>query len=70
MMFLISIDFILDVKIKEISKNPKKILEVKKDIPFIETIFCYVRDVYITEKENLKEVLEELLIRKARAYIG
>jgi len=70
MMFLLSIDFILDVKIKEVAKNHKKILEFKKDIPLIEMIFCYVRDVYITEKENLKEVLEELLIRKARLYLS
>lgn len=70
MMFLLSIDYILDVKIREVARNHHRIVEVKKDIPLIEIIFCYVRDIYITEKENLKEVLEELLIRKTRAYLG
>jgi len=70
MMFLLSIDYILDVKIREVARNHNRILEVKKDIPLIEIIFCYVRDIYITEKENLKEVLEELLIRKARSYLA
>jgi len=70
MMFLLSIDYILDVKIKEVTKNYQRILECKKDIPLIEVIFCYVRDVYIAEKENLKEVLEELLVRKAKFYLS
>ncbi len=70
MMFLLSLDLILDIKIREITRNWKRIHEVKNDIPMIETILCYVRDIYINEKDNLKEVLEELLIRKAKYYVS
>lgn len=40
-----------------------------RDVPYSEMLTCYIRDIYITEKENLKEVLEELVIRKMKSYI-
>ena len=38
----------------------KQIIEFERNVPFIEMILCYLRENTITEKENLKEVLEEL----------
>jgi len=70
MVFIIALDFILDAKIEVIPTNPDCIIEYQKNIPFIEMIQCYIRDNYITERENLKEVLEELVNRKCKIYIS
>lgn len=70
MVFLLSLDFILDSKIELIVENTKNIIEYERNVPFIEMILCYLRENTITEKENLKEVLEELLYRKAEKYLN
>ena len=63
-------DFILDSKLENLKMNFLSYKDIFGDISFLDNTMCYIRDVYINEKEFLKDVLEEIVSRKIKIYVA
>ena len=70
MVYCMVVDFILDSKLENLKLNFFSFKEFLGNVSFLDNIMCYIRDVHINEKEFLKDVLEEIVSRKIRAYVA